>query len=173
MRTTTLLDASSKAIGRIEETFGKQGERLRRDSSELNGTTPTLRFSKVYQRDKTGYLSSIATHRAHAAPEQWLQRLPNIKLSEKRAAELWQLAGSLHALQTDQALPQEWQDWRRQPAAWPDSKIFSNSSNRRDTGSWRSNAAWTAKGAAVASSNVKPSLPDKRMARKIRTGSST
>ena len=54
--------------------------------------------------------------RANAAPEQWLQRLPNIKLSEKRAAELWQLAGSLHALQTDQALPQEWQDWRRQPA---------------------------------------------------------
>ena len=54
--------------------------------------------------------------RAHIAPEQWLQRLPNIKLSEKRAAELWQLAGSLHALQTDQALPQEWQDWRRQPA---------------------------------------------------------
>ena len=53
---------------------------------------------------------------AHAAPEQWLQRLPGIKLSEKRAAELWQLAGSLHALQTDQALPQEWQDWRRQPA---------------------------------------------------------
>ena len=54
--------------------------------------------------------------RAHAAPEQWLQRLPGIKLSEKRAAELWQLAGSLHVLQTDQALPQEWQDWRRQPA---------------------------------------------------------
>lgn len=54
--------------------------------------------------------------RAHAAPEQWLQRLPGIKLSEKRAAELWQLAGSLHALQTDQALPQEWQDWRKQPA---------------------------------------------------------
>ena len=54
--------------------------------------------------------------RAHAAPEQWLQRLPDIKLSEKRAAELWQLAGSQHALQTDQALPQEWQDWRRQPA---------------------------------------------------------
>ena len=54
--------------------------------------------------------------RVHAAPEQWLQRLPDIKLSEKRAAELWQLAGSLHALQTDQALPQEWQDWRRQPA---------------------------------------------------------
>ena len=54
--------------------------------------------------------------RAHIAPEQWLQRLPNIKLSEKRAAELWQLAGSLHALQTDQALPQEWQEWRKQPA---------------------------------------------------------
>ena len=58
---------------------------------------------------------SPQTH-AHAAPEQWLQRLPDIKLSEKRAAELWQLAGSLHALQTDQALPQEWQDWRKQPA---------------------------------------------------------
>ena len=58
---------------------------------------------------------SPQTH-AHAAPEQWLQRLPDIKLSEKRAAELWQLAGSPHALQTDQALPQEWQDWRRQPA---------------------------------------------------------
>ena len=54
--------------------------------------------------------------RAHAAPEQWLQRLHGIKLSEKRATELWQLAGSLHALQTDQALPQEWQNWRRQPA---------------------------------------------------------
>ena len=54
--------------------------------------------------------------RAHATPEQWLQRLPDIKLSEKRATELWQLAGSLYALQTDQALPQEWQDWRRQPA---------------------------------------------------------
>ena len=54
--------------------------------------------------------------RAHAAPAQWLQRLPGIKLSEKRSAELWQLAGSLHALQTDQALPQEWQEWRRQPA---------------------------------------------------------
>ena len=70
MRTTTLLDASSKAIGRIEETFGKQGERLRRDSSELNGTTPTLRFSKVYHRDKTGYLSSIATHRITTAGEE-------------------------------------------------------------------------------------------------------
>lgn len=45
----------------------------------------------------------------------WLQRLPGIRLSEKRAAELWQLAGSLHALQTDSALPQEWQEWRRQP----------------------------------------------------------
>ncbi|WP_225747489.1 NAD-dependent DNA ligase LigA [Eikenella sp. Marseille-P7795] len=53
--------------------------------------------------------------REYAAPEQWLQRLPNIKLSEKRAAELWQLAGSLHALTADPALPQEWQDWRSQP----------------------------------------------------------
>ena len=70
MRTTTLLDASGKVASRVEETFGKQGERLRRDSSELNGTTPTLRFSKAYHRDKTGYLSSITTHRITTAGEE-------------------------------------------------------------------------------------------------------
>ena len=49
------------------------------------------------------------------APERWLARLPGLKLSEKRAQELWQLAGSLNALQHDNALPQNWQDWRSQP----------------------------------------------------------
>ena len=52
---------------------------------------------------------------AQIAPERWLARLPGLKLSEKRAQELWQLAGSLNALQHDNALPQNWQDWRSQP----------------------------------------------------------
>ena len=52
---------------------------------------------------------------AQIAPERWLARLPGLKLSEKRAQELWQLAGSLDALQHDPALPQNWQDWRSQP----------------------------------------------------------
>ena len=52
---------------------------------------------------------------AQIPPERWLARLPGLKLSEKRAQELWQLAGSLDALQHDPALPQNWQDWRRQP----------------------------------------------------------
>ncbi|MDO4694462.1 MAG: NAD-dependent DNA ligase LigA [Eikenella sp.] len=49
------------------------------------------------------------------APEQWLARLPGIKLSEKRAAELWMLAGgSIDGLLQDEALPAAWQDWRAQ-----------------------------------------------------------
>ena len=52
---------------------------------------------------------------AQIPPERWLTRLPGLKLSEKRAQELWQLAGSLNALQHDPALPQNWQDWRNQP----------------------------------------------------------
>ncbi len=53
--------------------------------------------------------------RQAATPEKWLARLPGLKLSEKRAAELWALAGSHQALQTDAALPAEWQQWRSQP----------------------------------------------------------
>ncbi len=41
-----------------------------------------------------------------------LSHLPDLKLSEKRAQELWALAGSWQALQYDQALAQTWQDWR-------------------------------------------------------------
>ncbi|EGY51697.1 NAD-dependent DNA ligase LigA [Neisseria shayeganii] len=49
------------------------------------------------------------------APEQWLARLPGIKLSEKRAAELWVLAGcSMDGLLQDEALPAAWQQWRTQ-----------------------------------------------------------
>lgn len=52
----------------------------------------------------------------HATPARWLSRLPNIKISEKRAQELWQLAGSSVAgLLNDNALPSEWQTWRKIP----------------------------------------------------------
>ena len=49
----------------------------------------------------------------YATPARWISRLPNIKISEKRAQEWWNLAGaSVNGLLTDQALPQEWQNWR-------------------------------------------------------------
>lgn len=53
--------------------------------------------------------------RAYAVPERWLARLPGVKLTEKRAADLWQLAGSGEALLTDAALPAAWQQWVGQP----------------------------------------------------------
>ena len=47
-------------------------------------------------------------------PARWLSRLPSYKLSEKRAQELWDLAGnSVDGLLTDRVLPREWQDWRK------------------------------------------------------------
>ncbi len=53
---------------------------------------------------------------ATLAPERWLARLPGIKLSEKRAAELWALAGgSIAGLLQDAALSAAWQQWRDQP----------------------------------------------------------
>ncbi len=52
----------------------------------------------------------------HATPARWLARLPDYKISEKRAQELWNLAGgSIAQLLTDNALPPDWQTWRRQP----------------------------------------------------------
>ena len=49
----------------------------------------------------------------YATPARWISRLPNIKISEKRAQEWWNLAGaSVNGLLTDRALPQEWQNWR-------------------------------------------------------------
>ncbi|WP_373741324.1 NAD-dependent DNA ligase LigA [Neisseria sp.] len=52
----------------------------------------------------------------YVTPEKWLARLPGFKLSENRAAALWDLAGkSADGLMTDQALPAEFQNWRREP----------------------------------------------------------
>ncbi len=54
--------------------------------------------------------------REYATPARWLARLPDYKISEKRAQELWDLAGgSIAQLLADEALPQDWQTWRRQP----------------------------------------------------------
>lgn len=55
---------------------------------------------------------SINIHE-YTTPARWLARLPNCKLTEKRAQEIWDLAGSsITGLLTDQALPHEWQEWR-------------------------------------------------------------
>lgn len=51
----------------------------------------------------------------YATPARWLARLPKLKLSEKRAQELWDLAGGFEGLLTDPALPREWQNWIRVP----------------------------------------------------------
>jgi len=54
--------------------------------------------------------------REYATPARWLARLPDYKISEKRAQELWDLAGgSIAQLLADDALPSDWQAWRRQP----------------------------------------------------------
>ncbi|MBP6861978.1 MAG: NAD-dependent DNA ligase LigA [Neisseriaceae bacterium] len=50
------------------------------------------------------------------ADEALLSRLPGIKLTPVRAKELLALAGSWRALQTDNALPNTWQNWRQVPA---------------------------------------------------------
>ncbi|XXQ67241.1 NAD-dependent DNA ligase LigA [Neisseriaceae bacterium B1] len=51
--------------------------------------------------------------REYATPARWLARLPNFKISEKRAQELWDLAGgSVDGLLHDKVLPLEWQNWR-------------------------------------------------------------
>ena len=61
--------------------------------------------------------AAVATQvREYATPARWLARLPDYKISEKRAQELWDLAGgSIAQLLADNALPQDWQTWRRQP----------------------------------------------------------
>ena len=49
----------------------------------------------------------------HAEPQRWIARLPGFKISENKAQALWELAGkSIEGLQTDKALPAEWQAWR-------------------------------------------------------------
>lgn len=52
---------------------------------------------------------------ALATPARWLSRLPDLKISEKRAGELWDSAGGFHGLHHDHTLPAIWQDWRKQP----------------------------------------------------------
>lgn len=49
----------------------------------------------------------------HAEPQRWIARLPCFKISENKAQALWELAGkSIEGLQTDKALPADWQAWR-------------------------------------------------------------
>ncbi len=49
----------------------------------------------------------------HAEPQRWIARLPSFKISENKAQVLWELAGkSIEGLQTDKALPADWQTWR-------------------------------------------------------------
>ena len=52
----------------------------------------------------------------HAEPQRWIARLPGFKISENKAQALWELAGkSIEGLQTDKALPADWQIWRSEP----------------------------------------------------------
>ena len=47
---------------------------------------------------------------------RWLSRLPDFKISETKAATLWDLAGqNIDHLLTDAALPSDWQAWRGLP----------------------------------------------------------
>ena len=51
--------------------------------------------------------------REFATSARWISRLPNYKISEKRAQELWDLAGgSVEGLLSNKVLPIEWQNWR-------------------------------------------------------------
>ncbi len=64
-----------------------------------------------YVSPQTAVLTSNV--REYATAARWISRLPNIKISEKRAQELWDLAGgSVDGLLNDKVLPQEWQNWR-------------------------------------------------------------
>lgn len=55
---------------------------------------------------------SINIHE-YTAPSRWISHLPNIKISEKRAQELWDLAGgNIEGLLNNKVLPQQWQTWR-------------------------------------------------------------
>ena len=49
----------------------------------------------------------------YAEPQRWIARLPGFKISENKAQALWELASkSIEGLQTDKALPADWQAWR-------------------------------------------------------------
>lgn len=53
--------------------------------------------------------------RQYASMPNILTHLPNIKISDKRAQEISALAQNWQGLQTDGALPMEWQIWKNQP----------------------------------------------------------
>ena len=60
----------------------------------------------------------------HAEPQRWIARLPGFKISENKAQALWELAGkSIEGLQTDKALPADWQAWRSEP---PNAALLEN-----------------------------------------------
>lgn len=69
-RTITLQDATGNAVARIVETYGREGELLRRDSLELAAGVATLRQSRVYSRDSQGYLTAITTRRVTSSGEE-------------------------------------------------------------------------------------------------------
>ena len=53
----------------------------------------------------------------YAQAAKWLSRLPGFKISETKAAALWELAGkNINGLMTDKALSKEWQQWRNEAA---------------------------------------------------------
>ncbi|OSI10992.1 NAD-dependent DNA ligase LigA [Neisseria zoodegmatis] len=52
----------------------------------------------------------------YVTPAKWLSRLPGFKISETKAAALWDLAGkNTDGLLNDNALNADWQQWRNQP----------------------------------------------------------
>lgn len=83
--------------------YFRQPENAKRLKNLLNFITPQN-------------ISVAVDVRELALPSRWLARLPNIKISEKRAQEWWDLAGgSVDGLLNDKMLPLEWQNWRNIP----------------------------------------------------------
>ena len=53
----------------------------------------------------------------YVAPARWISRLPDLKISENKAASLWEAAGgSVDGLMEAESLPQNWLDWRQAEA---------------------------------------------------------
>lgn len=62
-RTITLQNAAGQAVGKIIETYGRQGEILQRDSLEVQGGSETLRLRRIYTRSEEGALRTVTTRR--------------------------------------------------------------------------------------------------------------
>lgn len=93
----------------------------------------------------------------HAEPQRWIARLPGFKISENKAQALWELAGkSIEGLQTDKALPADWQAWRSEAqnaALLEDLKTFfaqTSSENQEATVSECAASPWDCLNEAVA-----------------------